>query len=60
MRKTLKTILKAIFIIVFCISFVMVTGQSENMKYQILWTLGWAVVMALSAYGIDKLIKDKE
>lgn len=49
MKAIIKRIARILSGIAFCISFVCLLGVSDNLQYQIIWTLSWAIVCALSA-----------
>lgn len=55
MKKTLKSIIKAALIVVAVISLVMVTGEADNGKTQLLWSLGWMAVLAIDCKILDKM-----
>jgi len=55
----MKKIKKAFFILLFCVSFVCIFGQAEDISYQIPWSLGWGCLLAFSGSRISKLDNEK-
>jgi len=55
MKKTFKSILKAALIVVAVVSLVMVTGEADNAKTQLLWSLGWMAILAIDCKILDKM-----
>lgn len=52
-----RKIIEAILTIIACIAFVLMTGQTQNPSFQVLWTLGWAAVLAGCCRGLEKMGK---
>lgn len=52
-----RKIIEAILTIIACIAFVLMTGQTQNSSLQVLWTLGWAAVLAGCCRGLEKMGK---
>lgn len=59
MKKTFKSILKAVLIVGFVLGLILVTGESDNMVHQVLWTWSWLAEMALCGWGLTKLYPDE-
>ena len=55
----MKKLKKIFFVLLFCISFVCIFGQTEDISYQIPWSLGWGCLLALSGRAIGKLEDEK-
>ena len=55
MKKTIKKIVEVILTIIAVIAFVLMTGESSNPSMQVMWTLGWAAVLAGCCRGLEKI-----
>lgn len=58
MKKAIKSIFKATLILVFCMSLILVTGESDNMVSQMVWTIACMSVMVASGIGIIKFFPE--
>ena len=58
MKKFFKSIIKAILTLGVVLGFILLTGESENMNLQIVWSASWIAVMFLCGWMLVKLFPE--